>query len=93
MDAIREIVSGNALSALIKLPKSLRNRQVEIIVLPARGADSVEGKSVRKISRNELLEMKKNSASVKLTGAIPHAPITIAEIREERLAGKYGCID
>jgi hypothetical protein len=37
--------------------------------------------------------MKKNSASVKLTGAIPHSPITMTEIREERLAEKYGSID
>jgi hypothetical protein len=91
MDAIREIVSGNALSSIIKLPKSLRNRQVEIIVLPASVA--AVSTSVPKISRNKILEMKKNSTSVKLTGAIPHAPITIAEIREERLTDRYGSID
>jgi hypothetical protein len=50
-------------------------------------------KSNAKISRDKILELKKNSTSVKLTGAIPHAPITIAEIREERLADKYGSID
>jgi hypothetical protein len=91
MEAIREIVSGKALSYIINLPKSLRNRQVEIIVFPV--GEVAANKSIPKISRNEILHMKKSSSSVKLTGAIPHAPITIAEIREERITEKYGRID
>jgi hypothetical protein len=92
MDAMREIVSGSALSSIIKLPKSLQNRKVEIIVLPVVEAAETD-KPLPKISGDKIRALKKNSSSVKLTGAIPHAAITIAEIREERLAEKYGSID
>lgn len=94
MDAIREIVSGNALSSVIKLPKWLHNRQVEVIVLPVnRQTDGVSTPFAPKVSRLELDEMKKGSAAVKLRGAISHPPITISEIREERLAARYGRTD
>jgi hypothetical protein len=52
VDAIREIVSGRALSSIVKLPKSLRNRQVEIIVLPAGEAASDASKPANLSERN-----------------------------------------
>jgi len=91
MDAIREIVSGDALSSVIRLPKWLRGRQVEVIVLPAREQDSKRtSATVPKVTREELDEMKKTSTAVELTGSIPHPYMTAAEIREERLADRYG---
>ncbi|MDR0853304.1 MAG: hypothetical protein LBN34_02940 [Clostridiales Family XIII bacterium] len=90
MDAIREIVNGNALSSIIKLPKSLRDKQVEVIILPIN--EEVSDTEI-KVSRDILRQMKKNATVTKLTGAISHEPITIAEIREERLVDKYGSID
>ena len=59
-----------------------------IILLPV-----VEQKTVPKVTRDELDEMLKGSVTESLLGAIPHPPITIQEIREERLARKYGHSD
>jgi hypothetical protein len=94
MDAIREIVSGNALSSIMKLPKWLHSRQVEVIVLPVvgeTGGDSLV--STSKISRRELDALKKDSVAIRLTGAISHPPITMSEIREERLGARNGRTD
>jgi hypothetical protein len=94
VDAIREIVSGKALSSVIRLPDWLRDGQVEVIVLPASDrAIGIPAPSVPKVSRRELDNMKKGSVTEKLTGAINHPPVTIAEIREERLAERYGRTD
>jgi hypothetical protein len=78
MDAIREIVSGNALASVIKLPKRLRDRQVEVIVLPAHDSDAANAADATpKVSRAELDEMKKTSSAVELTGSIPYPYMTI----------------
>jgi hypothetical protein len=97
MDAVRQIVDGSALASLIRLPRTLHNKKVEVIVLPV--ADSAEGKNktqtaeLPQITRAQLDEMKKTSKVKSLCGSIPHSPITIAEIREERLRERYGSLD
>jgi hypothetical protein len=90
MEAVNAYYNGHTFVPT-KPVKVKKNQRAIVTILD----DIVErdDKSNAKISRDRILELKKNSASVKLTGAIPHAPITIEEIREERLASKYGSID
>lgn len=44
MEAYREIIDGNKLSAVVDLPEKLRKSEVEIIVLPVKGKDNQERK-------------------------------------------------
>jgi hypothetical protein len=97
MDAVRQIVDGSSLAAIIRLPKSLHDKKVEVIVLPV--TDSAEGKNESRtaefprITIAQLDELKKTSKVKSLCGSIPHPPITIAEIREERLRERYDSLD
>ena len=47
MEYLRQIIVSNELSGILDLPPALRNRKVEIIVLPAD--DIVEGKTKRQL--------------------------------------------
>jgi hypothetical protein len=97
MDAVRQIVDGSALAPLIRLPKSLHDRKVEVIVLPvtdnAEGKNETQAAEFPRITRAQLDELKKTSKIKSLCGSIPHPPVTIAEIREERLRERYGSLD
>lgn len=73
MEVIREYVDANRLSAVIALPESFRNRKVEVIVLPMPKHD-----------------LKKRTADISgtvrsLVGAIPSTPLSLEELRSERL--------
>jgi len=46
-----------------------------------------------KVTRAELDDMLKGSVTESLLGAIPCPPISVQEIRQERLADKYGSFD
>jgi hypothetical protein len=97
MNAVRQIVDGSELAQLIRLPRSLHGKKVEVIVLPVddSGTDRAEesGSGMPQITKAQLDELKKTSKIVSLCGSIPHPPITIAEIREERLRQRYGDFD
>lgn len=97
MDAVRQIVDGSALATLIRLPRSLHGKKVEVIVLPvSENAVVNEGKKsadIPKITRARLEELRTTSTASKLTGSIPHPYVTIQQIREERLGEKYGSFD
>jgi hypothetical protein len=90
MEAVNDYYNGHTFVPT-KPVKVKKNQRAIVTILD----DIIErdDKSNTKISRDRILELKKTSTSVKLTGAIPHAPITIEEIREERLTDKYGSID
>jgi hypothetical protein len=97
MDAVRQIVDGSALASIIRLPRSLHDKKVEVIVFPV--TDNAEKKNeshtaeLPRITIAQLNEMKKTSKVKSLCGSIPHPPVTIAEIREERLHERYGSLD
>jgi hypothetical protein len=97
MDAVRQIVDGSALASLIRLPRSLHDRKVEVIVLPvadrAEEQNKTQAAQLPRITRAQLDEMKKTSKIKSLCGSIPYPSITIDEIREERLQERYGSLD
>ena len=94
MNAIRQIVDGSALAPIIKIPRSLHGRKVEVIVLPVAdsgtGSVAQEKADLPRITKAQLEELRAKSTATKLTGSIPHPYITAQEIREERLAEQYG---
>jgi hypothetical protein len=97
MEAIRQIVDGSALASLIRLPRSLHGKKVEVVVTPvAEGTVAQaerQAKGMPLITKAQLDELKKTSKVRSLCGSIPHPPITVAEIREERLRERYGSFD
>ncbi|MDR2108235.1 MAG: hypothetical protein LBP28_02075 [Coriobacteriales bacterium] len=94
MDAVREIVDASRLANVMDIPESLWGRRVEVIVLPALDQTPKEEMQAKPYpTKIELDEMLKGSVTESLLGSIPHAPISAAEIRAERLAGKYDPAD
>jgi hypothetical protein len=97
MNAIRQIVDSDALTPLIKLPKSFAGKRVEVIVLPlAEGTASNSGKkkmASRGITRAQLERFRATSSATKLTGSISHPYMTIQEIRAERFNEQYDSLD
>lgn len=80
MEVIREYVDADRLSTVIALPESFKNRKVEVIVLP--------------MSKQK---KEKTAADIpgtirSLVGAIPPTPLSLDELRSERLQ-KYEILD
>ena len=81
------------------LPSPIRERIRATKVSVSKHGDGVvllpvaEQKAVAKVSRSELDRMLKGSVTESLLGVINHPAMTIQEIREERLAKKYGSFD
>ena len=86
MNAVRQIVDGNELSQVVKLPRHLRDKKVEIIVFPV---PDEEDKPFRTTTRSQLEAMLPGSRTEAMSGALSAAgDIDLAQIRAERLA-KY----
>lgn len=77
MEVVRKIVDAKKLMSVIPLPETMRNRRVEVIVLPAEE---------QKVSEN--LESLVDS----LVGVIRDTGMTLEDYRAERL-GKYENLD
>jgi hypothetical protein len=73
MEFVRKVIDSNALEQVLSLPRSFQNHKVEILVFPVQD---------RKSQLNDLME---GSITQSLIGAIPHADITLDEIRALRL--------
>ena len=73
MEVVREYVDADRLSTVIALPESFKNQKVEVIVLPLPKHDA--NKRASDIS----------SAIRSLVGAIPSTPLSLKELRLERL--------
>jgi len=88
MNAVRQIVDSNELSQVIRLPKSLQNRQVEVIVMPI-----VESPIKRQITRSQLKARLSGSVTEAITGVLPDdADVNLGDLRAERRA-KYESFD
>ena len=85
MNAVRQIVDGNALAQIIKLPKYLQSRQVEVIVMPV-----VQDRSRRQITRSQLDALLSGSNTEALTGSLSIDDIEIDQIRAERRTKSIG---
>jgi hypothetical protein len=73
MEFVREIIDSNALDQVLSLPQSFHNHKVEILVFPVQD---------RKKQLNDLME---GSITQSLIGAIPHADMSLDDIRALRL--------
>ena len=79
MEVVRKIVDAKKLMSVIPLPETMRNRRVEVIVLPAEE---------QKVSEN----LKKSGNIDSLVGVIRDTGMTLEDYRAERL-GKYENLD
>lgn len=82
MEAVRKTIDGNVLNRVLPLPKSFRNRKVEVIVFPV-SAPSV----ATKMTRAGMDEMMKGSVTESLIGIVPDSGRSLEDYREERLSG------
>jgi hypothetical protein len=84
MHALREIVDGSRLDAVVALPREWQRRKVEIIVLPLTEPEPV----FPRLTARMIEEMLPGSLTQSLAGALAGADISAEEIKAERLA-KY----
>jgi hypothetical protein len=95
MTAIRKIVDAHALAELFDLPPAFRNRRLEVVLLPADDdPPQTPGNGFKRFSVAQV-EQWANAPEVQaLTGALKGtglpADLTIQDIREMRLAERYG---
>jgi hypothetical protein len=87
MEALRKIIDSKALETLFPLPKSFRNKDIEIIILPVNKKEEKPH-----VSRQMIDEMLPGSITQSLIGAIPFSNISLDDIRLERLQ-KYESIN
>ena len=82
MEVVRKIVDARKLMSIIPLPETMRNRRLEVIVLPA------EEKTLEQPKDNNNIEAIVDS----LVGIIPDMGKSLEEYRAERLK-KYENLD
>lgn len=82
MEVVRKVVDANSLMSFMNLPKTFRNRKLEVIVLPVE-ENSEEVKKTADVS----------TVVQSLIGIIPNDNnMTLEDYREERLR-KYEAVD
>lgn len=81
VEVIRKYMDASRLMTIMQLPKSLRNRKLEVIIMPAE--DAVE--TVEELSEVEGIVKS-------LIGSIPDEQMGLSDYRAERLK-KYEDID
>lgn len=77
----RQIMNADALSSVITVPQTFRNKRVEVII---REAPDVEPLS--EISKTEIRNMMSGSITQSLIGIISDNGMTLDDYRAERLA-------
>jgi len=88
MNAVRQVVDGNTLAQIIKLPEHMQSRQVEIIVIPVE-----QNRRRHPIKRSQLEALLSGSNTEALTGSLPaNFDVEVDQIRIERRA-KYESSD
>jgi hypothetical protein len=87
MEALRKIIDSKALETLFPLPKSFRNKDIEIIILPVNKKEEKPH-----VTRQMIDEMLPGSITQSLIGTIPFSNISLEDIRLERLQ-KYESIN
>lgn len=81
MEFVRRIVDASSLLKIMQLPDTLKNRKLEIIVLPIDDAG-------KEISPQSIGASGISDITQSLIGSIPLSDVSLEKIREERLA-KY----
>jgi hypothetical protein len=83
----RQIVSADALSDVIAMPRVFRNKRVEVTI-----REVPEVASVPKIDMTNIEHMMDGSITQSLVGIVPNSGKTLDDYRAERLA-KYERVD
>ena len=81
MEVVRKIVDARKLMSIIPLPETMRNRRLEVIVLPA------EEKTLENSKNNNIEDIVDS-----LVGIIPDIGRSLEDYRAERLE-KYESLD
>lgn len=76
MEFVRQYIDGSRLSSILTLPEPLRNRRLEIIILPA------EEKQIESTQKKSIPDV--NTIVDSLIGAIPDDNMSLQDYREER---------
>jgi hypothetical protein len=87
VEVLRKIIDSKELETLFPLPKSFRNRDIEIIILPVNKKEEKPH-----VTRQMIDEMLPGSITQSLIGTIPFSNISLEDIRLERLQ-KYESIN
>ncbi|MDR1148744.1 MAG: hypothetical protein LBK66_08945 [Spirochaetaceae bacterium] len=87
MEALRKIIDSKTLETLFPLPKSFRNKDIEIIILPVNKKEEKPH-----VTRQMINEMLPGSITQSLIGTIQFSNISLEDIRLERLQ-KYESIN
>ena len=83
MDAVRQIIDSTRLDGIVTLPKSFRNKKVEVIIFL-----NEEKTVLPMLTLHEIDAMIKGSVTESLIGAIPQSEKSLQDYRTERLT-KY----
>lgn len=81
MEVVRKIIDARKLMSIIPLPETMRNRRLEVIVLPA------EEKTLEHSKNNNIEDIVDS-----LVGIIPDTGKSLEDYRAERLE-KYESLD
>jgi hypothetical protein len=92
MTAVRKIVDSRDLAGIFELPPALENRKIEVLLLPVE--EPVEKAGVKWLTKAQIEEWAKAPKIQALRGVLRGtnlpADITSKDIRDRRLAEKYG---
>lgn len=87
MEFVRTIIDANSVMKIIQLPDTLKDRKLEIIILPL---DEIQKEPYQKNTNETKAEISKITQSLK--GSIPLSDVSLEQIKEERLTKYEGII-
>ena len=87
MEAVRQVINSDLLQGVISLPKSFRQRTVEIIIFVQE-----EKSTLPSFTKNDIDSLLSGSITESLIGALPASNKTLDDYRSERLA-KYEAVN
>ena len=85
MEFVRKIVDASSLLKIMQLPETLKNRKLEIIVLPV-------DEPRKEISSANIGSYVISEITQSLIGSIPLPDVSLEDIKEERLAKYEGTV-
>lgn len=81
MEFVRKIVDANSVMKIIQLPDTLKNRKLEIIILPV-------DENQKDLPQKNTMKSEISDITQSLKGCIPLSDISLHQVKEERLS-KY----
>lgn len=87
MEFVRKIVDANSIMKIIQLPETLKDRKLEIIILPVDESQKELLQNNFDTTRSEISEITRS-----LRGCIPLPDVSLDEIKKERLSKYEGII-